>query len=283
MDERACYDHALASGCGSLGKNAKGGSMRKAQFLLVVMLLLASGAVSQNNTDWVKTTTPKLLSISVEQIKNGQESAHAKIETGWRRAFEKANYPSYFLGLSSLTGPPVMLFLTGFDSLQSWQKEDEDQSANAWLWAEQDKLHMEDSNFVQASSHEFGELVPESSVPAKFPLGAARCFSVTRLDVEPSRQREFRDWLRRQIGANTSALPHIAAYRLMAGGSLSSFVLIEARTSRADFDSNRIDFETLIPGVLSVTRNFFEPNPNTSRVTAEFAKGNEKFWFPSER
>ena len=250
---------------------------------LAVLCCFATAAAYQNNTDWVKSSTPKVLSISTEIIKVGQEDAHQKTESGWRRAFNRANYPSYFLGLSSLSGPSMMLFLTGFDSLEAWQKEDDDQSANEWLSTEQDKLRIEDSAYLTASIHEFGELVPELSVPSKFPLGAARCFSVTRIEVEPTRQREFRDWLRAQVSAKTDVLPHLATYRLIAGGSLSTFVLIEARTSRAAFDMNRLNWDPVVSGVQSVTRNLFGPDPNTSRVTAEFAKGNEKFWFAPDR
>lgn len=278
------YSKFVASGKlkGAFQKSSRGRAM-KPKFVFALMFLLAYGAGAQNNTDWVKTSTPKVLSISIEKIRVGQEAAHEKIESGWRRAFNKANYPSYFLGLSSLTGSSTMLFLTGFDSLQAWQKEDEDQSANAWLWTEQDKLHIEDSAFVSTSAHEFGELLPESSVSAKFPLGAARCFSVTWIEVDPSRQREFREWLRGQVDMKSSTIPHLATYRIIAGGSISTFVLFEARLSKSAFDKDRLDFENVVAGVRSVSRDFFEPNPRNSRVTAEFAKGNEEFWLTPER
>jgi hypothetical protein len=249
--------------------------------LFALLCSIASSAFCQTE-DWAKTPTPAVLSITTEVIKEGQEDAHVKIESGWRRAFTKVNYPSYFLGISSLTGPSAMLFLTGYDSLEAWQKDDEDQGANQWLWTEQDKLHIEDSVYVSARNHEYAELVPELTVPTKFPLGAARCFSVTRIDVEPSQSQDVRNWLRRQIAAKAAVLTYLATYRLFAGGSPTTYIVIEARTSRGAYDSNRLDLDFPPTGVKGITRNLFEPDPNTSHVTREFAKGNERFWFAPE-
>ena len=175
-----------------------------------------------------------------------------------------------------------MLFLTAYDSLAAWQKDDEEQSSNQWLATEQDKLRIDDSAYLSGGSHEFAELVPELSVPGKFPLGAGRCFSVTRIEVDPSQQREFRDWLHSQVKAKAAVLPHLGTYRVIAGGSVSTLILIEARVSRAEFDSNRLDWGTVAPGVKSISRDLFQPEPTMSRVNTEFAKGNEKFWFPPE-
>lgn len=87
----------------------------------VLLCSLASVAVCQNG-DWVQSTTPKVLSIDTETSKPGQASAHEKIESGWRRAFNKANYPSYFLGLSSITGSSTMVFLTAYDSFEAGRR-----------------------------------------------------------------------------------------------------------------------------------------------------------------
>jgi hypothetical protein len=220
-----------------------------------------------------------MLSISTEVIRPGQEDAHQKTESGWRRAFNKANFPSYFIGLSSLTGPSTMLFLTGYDSLTGMQKEDEAQSSNAWLWAEQDKLSIEDSAFVSSKNHEYAELQPDLSVPPRFRLGAARTFAVSRIEVDPIHQSEFRAWLKSQLGLG---LQHLATYQITAGGLMNSFVLIEARTSLGEFDKNGLNLSIGTPGARSIVRNYFTPDPTMSRVTPEFAKGNEKFWTPAD-
>jgi hypothetical protein len=247
--------------------------------LVLVVVMVGLGCCFAQNTDWAKSPNPRMLSISTEVIKLGQEDAHQKTESGWRRAFNKANFPSYFIGLTSLTGPSTMIFLTGYDSLAGMQKEDEAQSANAWLWAEQDKLSIEDSTFVAVKNHEYAELQPDLSVLPKFPMGAARSFSISRIEVEPSHQAEFKTWLRSQVGLG---LQHLATYQIIAGGLTNTYVLIEARTSLAEFDKNALNFSISAPGARSVNRNYFTPDPSTSRVTPEFAKGNEKFWTPTD-
>ena len=247
--------------------------------LVPVLVVVCLGCCFAQNTDWAKSPNPRMLSISTEVIRTGQEDMHQRTESGWRRAFNKANFPSYFIGLSSLTGPSTMIFLTGYDSLAGMQKEDEAQSANPWLWAEQDKLSIEDSAFLTSKNHEYAELQPDLSVLPKFPMGAARTVSISRIEVEPSRQAEFKTWLKSQVGLG---LQHLASYQIIAGGSMNTYVLIEARTSLAEFEKNALDLSNSAPGVRSITRNFFTPDPTTSRVTPGFAKGNEKFWTPTD-
>ena len=247
--------------------------------LVLAVVVVGLGCCFAQNTDWAKSPNPRMLSISTEVIKLGQDDAHQKTESGWRRAFNKANFPSYFLGLSSLTGPSTMLFLTGYDSLAGMQKEDEAQSANAWLWAEQDKLSLEDATFVTSKNHEYAQLQSDLSVLPRFPMGAARSFSISRIEIEPSHQAEFRTWLKAQVA---QGLQHLATYQVIAGGSMNSYLLIEARTSLGEFDKNELNLSANTPGARSVTRNFFTPDPSMSRVTPEFAKGNEKFWTPAD-
>jgi hypothetical protein len=247
--------------------------------LVLVIVMISFDCCFAQNTDWAKSPNPRILSISTEVIRLGQEDAHQKTESGWRRAFNKANFPSYFVGLASLTGPSTMVFLTGYDSLAGMQKEDEAQSANAWLWAEQDKLSIEDSAFLTSKNHEYAELQLDLSVLPKFSLGAARSFSISRIEVDPSHQAEFKAWLKSQVGLG---LQHLATYEIIAGGLTNTYVLIEARTSLAEFDKNAVNLSTSAPGARSIIRNYFTPDPSTSRVTPEFAKGNEKFWNPTD-
>lgn len=254
------------------------GQVMKASLMIVVVVVGSACGFAQN-TDWAKSPNPRILSIATEMVRLGQEGAHQKIESGWRRAFDKANFPSYFLGLSSLTGPSTMLFLTGYDSLAGMQKEDEAQSAIQWLWAEQDKLSIEDSRFLSSKTHEYAELQSDLSVLPKFPFGSARSFAISRVEVDPIHQAEFRIWLRSQIGLG---LQHLATYQIIAGGSMNIYILIEARTSLGEFDKNAMNLSTGTPGARLIIRNYFTPEPTTSRVTPEFAKGNEKFWAPAD-
>lgn len=249
---------------------------RTMKSLAALLLLFPTAALAQT-ADWAKTSTPKILSISNESLRSGYEDAHRKVESGWREAFIKARYPSWFLGLSSLTGPSHMLFLTGFESYAAWQKDDDDQGANAALWTEQDKLSLEDATYVTARSHELLELMRDASVEAKYPFATTRFLAVTRAEVEPAQLGAFREWLSKRV----TALPHVAAYRTVAGGSLSSFVVIEARPSRAAFAAARLDWDAP-PGVKSMTRDLYNLDPMTSHVSAEMGKGQEKFWFPED-
>jgi hypothetical protein len=61
---------------------------------------------------------PPLLRIFREEIKQGRQSAHEKIETAYVRAFFKTKYPPY-IALETLTGPSEVWFLESHASYAS--------------------------------------------------------------------------------------------------------------------------------------------------------------------
>src|SRR6476660_5680737 len=94
------------------------------------------------------TTQPALLQIIMEEVKVGHEADHAKTESGWPVAFEKAKIPYYGLGMVTLTGRPEAWFLNPFESSQTVGDSLKRNSDDPVLAAELARLSRADADHI---------------------------------------------------------------------------------------------------------------------------------------
>src|SRR5689334_23464423 len=94
---------------------------RNAGFLLGVTLLFSvSGLAAAQETK----APPKVLHVNREFVKPGKGGAmHEKSESAFVQAFTRAKWPTHYLAVDSLSGKPRSLFLTGYDSIEAWEKD----------------------------------------------------------------------------------------------------------------------------------------------------------------
>lgn len=246
-----------------------------------ILALIATPAFAQ---DWAPSGPPKVLSITTETLKPGQAATHEKIESGWPRAFRKANWPYHWLTVSSVSGTDRLLFLTGYQSFAEAQADSTGQDALDWLRIEQEKLSIEDSVFVASKTHQLAVLEPDFSLRSNGPLGGARYLLVTSFEVEPAQEPEFRKqlWgymLDRQRGAYTE---RFAVYRGLLGAAEAGFVMLQPLESMQALDEGAALSVNNLPnvGVRSIRRDLMAFSPSMSYVSKEFAAGNTAFWFP---
>src|SRR5438094_8544435 len=93
--------------------------------LLGSCLLLGEVSVMAAQEKHDETTPPpKVLSIFREFLKPGKGgSPHEKAESAFVQAFARAKWPTHYLTVTSVTGKPRALFLTGYDSFEAWEKD----------------------------------------------------------------------------------------------------------------------------------------------------------------
>ena len=83
---------------------------------------------------------PKVLSIIREFVKPGKSGGpHEKAESAFVQAMTRAKWPTHYLAVSSITGKPRVLFLTGYDSFDAWEKDVQATQKNAALSAALDR------------------------------------------------------------------------------------------------------------------------------------------------
>src|SRR5271167_604682 len=116
--------------------------MKRLTMLFALGVCLAGAVVAQAQEPMM--APPKVLTVIREVEKPGKGAAHADWETGYPRAYAKANWPTFYIALTATTGAHRILFFTGFDSMASWEKDGNAQEANAALTADIDRLDAKD-------------------------------------------------------------------------------------------------------------------------------------------
>ena len=131
-----------------------------------------------------------MLRVFREDIKEGHSAAHERVETGYVRAFQKADYPSY-TAYESLSGPYHVDFVEAYDSYAALEstmhlsEKDPLKSAISALDA-LDGEHRSGSRSFIATYHPELSYRPEASPGPK-----ARYASVVTIQIRPGRAPEF--------------------------------------------------------------------------------------------
>ena len=96
--------------------------MKRFTGLLLGTCLLVGGvgiAMAQETTP-----PPKVLAVFREFVKPGKSGAlHEKSESAFVQAMTRAKWPTHYFAASSITGKPRVLFFTGYDSFEAWEKD----------------------------------------------------------------------------------------------------------------------------------------------------------------
>lgn len=257
------------------------------RYVLTVALLLVAFPVFAQ--DWIPSGPPPVLAITTEMLKTGQATTHEKIESGWRRAFVKAQWPYHWLAASSLSGPDRMLFLTGYRSLVDWQADSDQQDALDWLRIEQEKLAIEDATYVVSKDHQLAIYVPELSRRNQDSLSRARYLLVTSIEVEPGQEQDLRKQMMEVIAAKGHAVNSgaLATYRVLLGANETTFLVFEPLQSLQSPDhglgslaGNGAANAFGVPrgNVKRMQHDLMAFSPSMSYVSKEFAAGSPTFW-----
>src|SRR4029077_5706553 len=106
--------------------------------LAVFVLLPVGGSVIAAAQDMSSPhMPPKVLVIGREYTKPGRSGAtHEKTESAFVQAMKRAKWPTRYLAVESLSGKSRALFLTGYDSFEAWEQDQNAQQKNPTLSAD---------------------------------------------------------------------------------------------------------------------------------------------------
>ena len=242
---------------------------------------------------------PKVLSIYREQVKPGRGGAHEKNETAWAQAFAKANAPSHYIAMTSVTGPSEAWFLEARDNFASLQANDEAIEANAALSAEIDAISARDGELLEASTHIVARYREELSYRADSAIPKMRYFSVRTVRVKPGHGNDFESASRliNDTHEKTNMDEHWAVYEVVSGAPDGTYLIFQPMESLSDLDAlselhgkefresvgedNRDRLRNLTRDGVEYSRGqIFRFNPKMSNPTKEFIAGDPEFWTP---
>jgi hypothetical protein len=239
---------------------------------------------------------PKILQIFREEVKPGKGPAHEKVEAGWPAAFAKANWPSHYLALASMTGSSEAWFVSGYDSLAAWEKDTKAIEANKALSAHLDTLTEKDGELLSGHSGLILTHREEFDNGPNVDLSKTRYFRIVTFRVRPGHDGDFSAWVKTLKDAYAKAKITLswAVYQVTAGMPGPTYVAMIPMRSLEEMDAAR-KFQAAIleaegeegqkaigkaasDGFNFVTQNLFAVSPKMSYPPKEWATADPGFW-----
>jgi hypothetical protein len=244
------------------------------------------------------TPPPKVLSVIREFVKPGKSGAmHDKSESAFVQAMARAKWPSHYLAVSSMSGKPRVLFFTGYDSFEAWEKDVTAEQNNATLAAAIDRASVADGELL--SDYDTSALVysDEYSLRSAVDIAHMRYFEISLYRVRPGHDADW-DTIVKMVKAAYEKVPaaHWATYHGQYGQEGNTYVVFTQIKSMAEVDQGFAQdkqfmanmgedgmkkFSDLLAGAIEFSQhNLFSFTPSMSYVSDEWIKADPDFWKP---
>jgi hypothetical protein len=238
----------------------------------------------------------QVLVITREFVKPGRGGMiHDKAESGFVQAVARAKWPTYYVGMTSLSGKQRALFFVGYDSFEAWEKDNMAVQKNSALSAAVDHAGFVDGDLLDSMDAAAFTYREDYSLRPNADLSHRRYMEVALYHVRPGHRKEWDEGVKMVLAAYKKAMPedHWACYEVMYGLPEGTFIFLTARTSTAEIDqgfAHNKDFmaamgeegmkkldELSAASIESNETNLFALNPRMSYVADEVIKA-DPFW-----
>lgn len=267
--------------------------------LLAVPALLCIGAsavLAQGQS--LPTSQPALITIVREQVKMGRAAEHERIEAGWPAAFAKAKSSSYYLAMTSLSGPGEAWFLSPYADNAAIAADMKLASSDTVLAKELDRLSRADADVLTDTRNIQARARPELSHGAFPDLAKVRFWEVTTFHVRPGHEAEFEAAAKAYGAAAERANPGYSyrVYQVTLGMPQPTFLVFATVDSYGQFDDMATNGQKTMQGMtaeetatmqkfstdalINSESNRFALNPTMSYVAAATRATDLSFWTP---
>jgi hypothetical protein len=271
--------------------------MMKWKFALAISL--AFGCISAISAQDQAAPTTEVLQVTREYVKAGRVGiAHEKTEGAFVEAFRKANWPTNYIGMTSLSGRSRALFLTFYPSFEAWEKDNAAVAKNAELSSAIDKAEMADGDILDSLDQMVFYYNRDLSFHSKPDLSVMRFYEFTSFQIKPGKDREWREVVKMAKDGYEKGIPdaHWGMFALVYGGTEggSVYVAITGRKSLAEVDKGFAEgkkFEEAMGDegmkkldamfadcVAGTSQTLFAVNPHMSYVSEDWIKSDPSFW-----
>jgi hypothetical protein len=243
----------------------------------------------------------KVIQIYREEVKPGKTSAHEKVEVGWPRAFAKANSPTHYLAVTSVSGPTEAWYITGYESLAAWEKDTKFIEGNPALSAETQRLSAQDGELLSNARSIVAIYQPDMSYRANdINLGQMRYLYVTTVRVRPGTGYGEINKIARAAHEKASVPEHWAVFEVTYGMPSGTFIIFQPLKSLADADAFTQTHgqayrdaigedgakklrELTSAAVITSETNIFAFAPKMSYPSAKTIAADPDFWAPKPK
>lgn len=265
--------------------------------LTPVLLVLSSTGTAL--AQGMPTSQPGFVAVYREYVKTGRAAEHAKIEAGWPAAFAKANSPTTYMALTSMTGGNEVWFLVPSASYAAMEADMKRNEANPALTTELDRLSRADAEAIDEVRTLLLRARPDLSMGAFPNLAKARYYEVTTFRVRIGQQQAFEAASKTWMASAKRNAPNTSyrTYALVAGGVGAAYMVFTSRESYAEFDQSIGErdkiwagmtpdelavMEKASGGIISTVTDHFRVDPTMSYVDEATRAQDPAFWTPKK-
>jgi hypothetical protein len=263
-------------------------------FGLSIFVTCALSAVAQD----ANTARPKVMQITREYVKPGRSGTmHGKTESAFVSAMRQAKWPTYYLGLGSLSGKSRALFLTNYASFEAWQKDQEAAQKNSVLSAAIDKAYLADGDLLDALDQGVFLWHEEMSLRPMADLSSVRYMEFLMFHVKPGKSHEWEELVKMAKDGYAKGVPdaHWGMFEEVFGTEGTTYLLVIGRKSLAELDKAFADkgfatamgdegmkkfSELYASAVEGSSTQLFYVDPKMSYVEDSWIKSDPDFWSP---
>jgi hypothetical protein len=244
---------------------------------------------------------PKVLVITREYVKAYKTGEpHEKSESAFVKAMRDAKWPTYYIGLDSLSGKSRSLFLTFYDSFDAWEKDAAAQGKNATLSAAITRASAVDGELLDSVDAGIFVYEPDFSLRSHYGDPHRHALEISSYHVRPGHFAEWSELVKLVRDAYEKAVPdaHWGCFRAQYGAPGGTYLFLTAHQSASEIDAGfegdkkflaalgenglRRLGELEAAAVESSGHELFMMNAKMSYVSDEYLKADSDFWAPKE-
>ena len=264
--------------------------------LAAVTLLL--GVAAPLAAQDLPTSQPKYITIIREEVKVGRDADHARIESGWPAAFERAKSPDYYLSLVSMTGTHEAWFIVPAASHAAMADGMKRTEGDARLTAELDRLARADGELLSNHRVMLAMARPDLGSGAYPELAKQRFWEITWFRVRPGHEQQFEAAAKTYAAAAKRGAPGNTwrVYQIIAGVPGPTYLVFGSVESYDKFDTMMDDGMKLMSvftademasiqkfsteGLINAETQRFRLDPRMSYVSKAVRATDPGFWMP---
>jgi len=268
-----------------------------AMLALVVLLPIGTGIAAAQDKS-MTTMPPKILVAGREYTKPGKSGTqHEKTESLFVQAMMRANWPTHYLAMESLSGKSRALFFTGYESFEAWEKDTRATAKNKMLSSALDHAWAADGDLLSETDGAVLAFREEYSLRPEVDIAHTRYFEISGWQVKHGHDKDW-DEIVKMVKEAYNKIPdaHWSVYSAVYGLPNTTYLVFTPMKSLAEVDKSWAeskDFEAAMGeegmkklnelsarAIESSGANLFAINPRMSYPADGWVKADPEFWKP---
>ncbi len=268
----------------------------KKWFCSVAGLFLAVAGPLAAQAQTPAVLPPNILNIETINIKPYMDGSYDQVASEYPGLSQELKDPMHVLAMEALTGPPRAIYLSGFDSFEALQKNEEWLSGDAATDAKSDALDARTAPYISEEHNTIWHYRPDlSNNVAGADIPHSHYWEMIVFHMRPGHAEHFDELTKLYRDACLKSGQNIpwSAYEGMMGVTDSYLILVPMASlkdedaglaHRKDFgdalgDEGRNRFDKLTEeNVASVEDNLWMVNPEWSHVENSWIEADPHYW-----